>query len=202
MQENITAAILAGGPGSRMNGLIKPLMMIGGETIISRTLGVFSDNFTEIIIVTNNPCEYSEFPLCRMVLDQFTGIGPIGGIHAALKAASYDVVFICAGDTPLLNSRLIMRQINLFNSLRCDILVPKVGFSVEPLHAVYRRKVLTRLEEFLTSEKSNAVHEFFTMVDVKYMELDENEEIQYIFSNINVPSDIPAVERIIKRVRD
>ncbi len=200
--KNITAAILAGGPGSRMKGLIKPLMTIDGETILSRNLAVFSNIFKEIIIVTNTPVEFHEFQFCTIVQDQFTGIGPIGGIHAALKAASGDAVFIFAGDMPHLSRRLIKKQIILFKKMRCDILVPKIGASLEPLHAVYRRKVITRLEEFLASGRSNAVREFFSIVDMKYMELHKNEEIQYIFSNINIPSDITAVERIDKRSRD
>ena len=202
MQQSITAAILAGGPGSRMKGLTKSLVKIDGETIISRILSVFSNIFGEIIIVTNSPGEYREFPYCRIVRDKFTGKGPIGGIHSALKHASNDTVFICAGDMPLLNRNLIMKQISLFNEMRCDILVPKADSLIEPLHAVYRRKVLTSLGQFIALGKSNAVREFFTTVDVKYMEVDKNEEMQHIFSNINNPSDISAIERIIKRSRD
>jgi len=202
MRNRIAAAILAGGPGIRMQGLTKPNILIAGETVIFRTLNVLKGIFNEIIIVTNSPGEFLLHKDCIITKDNFTGIGPLGGIHAALKITSGEALFILAGDMPLLNNNLIKRQIDLFDELQCDILVPKTGNLVEPLHSVYRKSVLQMLEAYLREKRNCAVREFVKTVDTRYMELDESEDIRIIFSNINFPSDITAVEKILSRDKE
>jgi molybdopterin-guanine dinucleotide biosynthesis protein A len=198
MKNRISAAILAGGPASRLNGVIKPKMEICGETIIARTVALLKVLFSEIIIVTNTPGEFTEYTDCIIIPDQFTGIGPLGGIHAALSASSSGAVFIFAGDMPLLSLSLIEKQLEFFETNSCEILVPKSGESIEPLHSIYRRTILNRLSAYLSDRTGNAVHEFFTVVDTGYMEMDENESVRNAFSNINLPSDIAAIEKIIR----
>jgi molybdopterin-guanine dinucleotide biosynthesis protein A len=198
MQNKITAAILAGGPASRFSGVVKSNLVIGGETIIARSISVLKELFCEIIIVTNTPGEFTGYSEFKMVRDQYAGIGPLGAIHAALHAASFDAVFVFAGDMPLLSQTLIEEQIKFFEKNSCDILVPERGKSIEPLHSIYRKSVLNRLDDYLSVENNNAVREFFRSVDTKYMELDDTDIIRNIFSNVNQPSDIQVIERIIK----
>lgn len=200
MQEKITAAILAGGPGSRMNGAVKPNLFLGTETILDRMLNVLKSVFKEIIIVTNTPEQFTQYYGCLITSDHYKGKGPIGGIHAALKAANGDAIFVFAGDMPLLSSELILKQSDLFYELDCDILVPRIGNSIEPLHSVYRRSLLRQLEEYLESSQSNAVRDFFLEKNVKFMDIDI--EMREVFSNINFPSDMSDVERIIKDHRN
>lgn len=199
MAKKIAAAILAGGPGSRMKGVIKPNILIAGETVLSRTLNTIKGIFDEIIIVTNKPEEFTKYSDCIITSDQYEGIGPLGGIHAALKKSSCETLFILAGDMPLLSNELINKQICLFEELNCDILVPKTGTFIEPLHSVYRLDVMKRLEVYLNSNGNNAVREFFSLVDTRYMELHESEDIRIIFSNINYPTDIHEAEKYIRR---
>lgn len=198
MKKRISAAVLAGGPASRMNGVIKPNLVICGETIISRTISLLKELFSEIIIVTNTPGDFTGYAGCKLVMDQYTGKGPLGGIHAALKSASGDALFVFAGDMPLLNRDLIEKQIEFFEANICDILVPKRGKSIEPLHSIYQRSILDKLDEYLSGRNDNAVREFFRIVETRYMEMDETDVVRDIFSNINLPSDIPVIERIIK----
>jgi len=195
----ISAAILAGGSARRMTGVIKPNLKVGGETLISKILNVLDNIFEEKIIVTNTPEEFKCYTGCIIVTDQFIGRGPLGGIHAALKSSMSDSVFIFGGDMPLLDKHLIERQINLFRSLDCDILVPKIGDSLEPLHSVFRRSVLSDLEKYLIDYKDKSVRSFYKEVKTTFMELDDTEEIRHIFANINLHSDIDMIEKIIRK---
>lgn len=201
MQSTISAAILAGGPGSRMGGVIKSNIHIDGQTIISRTIAAVKGLFDEIIIVTNNPVDFSYLHECRFTADHFINTGPIGGIHAALKASICEAVFVFAGDMPLIDRNLVSRQIELFRSSKCNILIPKINSSIEPLHSVFRTSLLPLLERYLSAGNGFAVREFINTVNTDYMELDDNEETRDIFSNINLPSDIAAAERILSGSR-
>lgn len=197
MTKKIAAAILAGGPGTRMKGVTKPNILIAGKTVLSRTLNTIEGIFDEIIIVTDKPSEFTNYSDCIITSDQFKGIGPLGGIHAALKITSCKTIFVMAGDMPLLSNELIKNQICLFEEFDCDILVPKTGTLIEPLHSVYRRNVLKRLEEYLNQKGNNAVREFFSIVDTRYMDLNGSEDLRIVFSNINYPADIHEVEKAL-----
>ena len=86
MTNRISGVILAGGSNKRFGGITKANVVIDGETIISRIISTISNLFDEIIIVTNKPKEFQEFIQYKIVEDQYLKAGPLGGIHAALKA--------------------------------------------------------------------------------------------------------------------
>jgi molybdopterin-guanine dinucleotide biosynthesis protein A len=180
-----------------LSGQIKSSLVIAGETVLSRTLAAVKNFFNEIILVTNTPGEFLNYADLIVISDQYKGIGPLGGIHAALHCASNDAVFVFAGDMPLLNTLLIEKQIGLFMELRCDILVPKIGNSIEPLHSIIDKSVLIQLEKYLSEKRDPAVRKFLQTVNTRYMELEESEDIINMFSNINSPSDIIRLEKII-----
>ena len=41
--------------------------------------------------------------------DEILGAGPLGGIHAAMKASSNDSIFVFAGDMPFLDKDIIIK---------------------------------------------------------------------------------------------
>jgi molybdopterin-guanine dinucleotide biosynthesis protein A len=195
MRNSISGVILAGGANSRFKGITKSNIVIGGKTIISRITGAIKDIFDEIIIVTNNPEEFNEYNNHKIVSDQFLRRGPLGGIHAALKATSKEALFVFAGDMPLLDKRFIIRQIDYYNCNKCGILVPRVNINIEPLHAIYNISIINTLEEFLKEDRDYAVREFFKWVNVKYLQFEESEETKSAFTNINATSDICVAEK-------
>jgi len=197
MINSISAVILAGGNNKRFNGITKSNIVINGKTIISRVIDTIKDIFEEIIIVTNTPEEFKEYGKFKIVGDQFLKVGPLGGIHAAFKASSKEALFVFAGDMPLLDSKIIIRQIDSYNRNICDILIPRINQYIEPLHAIYNISIIKTLEEYLAGDHDYAVREFFNMVNVRYMQLEESEETKNAFTNINSPSDISKVEKII-----
>lgn len=197
MEKTISAAVLAGGKGQRMKGVDKTALVLDGETIMSRILKTTGDLFHEIIIVSNDRTEVQECHNCMIVSDIYKDKGPIGGIHSALHYSNSDAVFVFAGDMPLLSRDLILRQIAAFNSGTCDILVPRIEVSIEPLHSVYSRKIAHTLEEFILSGSGNAIRDFFLRVNTCYMDIAEGEK--EAFSNINNHADLIGIERIIRK---
>jgi molybdopterin-guanine dinucleotide biosynthesis protein A len=197
MTQSISAVILAGGANSRFNGVTKAKIIISGKSIISRIFTTIGDIFEEIILVTNTPQEFAEYSNYTITGDQILNAGPLGGIHAAIKTASGEAFFVFAGDMPLLSKSLILKQIEYFHKNKCDVLIPRIGENIEPLHAIYNRSVLNPLEEYLVRHDDYAVRDFFRMVRAKYFEPEASEEIKTAFTNINVPGDIILVEKIL-----
>jgi len=193
MGNRISGVILAGGSNKRFGDITKANIVIGGKTIISRMIFNISDLFDEIIIVTNNPEEFREFIQYKIVEDQYLKVGPLGGIHAALKASSEDAIFVFAGDMPFLDEKIITDQINEFNKREHDVLIPEVDQFIEPLHAIYRKSVLNELERFLSGRKSRAVRDFLSELNVGYLQIPRTEKSERAFSNINSPSDLAKI---------
>jgi len=195
MHSNISGVILAGGASKRFNGITKANIVIGGKTIISRINETINDFFDEIIIVTNTPHEFKEYTNCKIVNDQFLNVGPLGGIHAALKASAKDGLFVFAGDMPLLNKEIIIRQIEYYNIHTCDILIPRIGKYIEPLHAIYNSSITDTLEDYLGSDQNYSVREFFKKVNVGYLTFENTKEINNAFANVNSPDDISFISK-------
>jgi molybdopterin-guanine dinucleotide biosynthesis protein A len=190
MAVKISGAILAGGAASRFNGRVKPKIIIEGETIISRIISVVKDIFDEVIIVTNNPEEFADFRFCRIVQDEILNAGPLGGIHAAMKASSNEAIFVFAGDMPFLDKEIIIKLIDTFNTSDCNALIPAIEEYIEPLHSIYRISLTENLEAYLKGDRSKAVRDYIKSLNVKYLKFEGSEKNRTAFTNINSASDI------------
>lgn len=192
----ISGVILAGGTNSRFNGITKANVVIGGKTIIDRIIETIGGFFTEIIIVTNTPQEFDKYAHLKIVPDTFLNTGPLGGIHAALKASDNNV-FVFAGDMPMLNSNIITGLIDSYTSQKYEVMIPSIGNNIEPLHSIYNKSVLPKLEEYLSDNTNYAVRDFIKNVNAGYLNLENSEQNRMAFSNINSPEDLLLFERLL-----
>lgn len=202
MDNPISAAILSGGAAKRLGGITKSNIVMGGRTIISRILDTFSGLFGEIMIVTNSSSEFSEISGVKLVPDIFRGVGPLGGIHAALTASSSDAVFVVAGDMPLLSRDLVLHQLELFGTGNADAVIPRSGGYIEPLHSIYSKKVLQSLDQYLRQNKSNAVWEFIRTLDAQYFETGYEAARANPFMSVNSQEDASLIEKILTGGRE
>ncbi|SNB46005.1 formate dehydrogenase accessory sulfurtransferase FdhD [Geobacter sp. DSM 9736] len=143
----VTGVILAGGSSSRM-GSNKALLPYGNATLIETLHRQLDRLFDEVIVVTNSPEEYAFLP-CRKVPDLSAERGVLAGIHAGAVQASCDKVFVVACDMPFLNPHLIRHMVSMAGSR--DAVIPCSATGCEPLHALYTRAAVKKLEEFLVS---------------------------------------------------
>ena len=194
MDGGISGVILAGGAGRRFGGIAKPNIPVNGERIISRIIGTIEDLFSEIIIVTNAPSEFSDLSRYKTAGDHFQNAGPLAGIHSGLKSSENDAIFVFAGDMPFLNKEIIAEQIRQFRLNESEILIPMIGELIEPLHSIYRVSVLERMERFLAEGKNRSVREFISEMHADYFILQDSEENKRAFTNINSQRDIDRIK--------
>jgi molybdopterin-guanine dinucleotide biosynthesis protein A len=183
--EDISGVILAGGENKRFNGIIKSNIVIGKSTILEKAVETISSLFGEIIIVTNTPDEFNiSFP-CRFTGDHYLNKGPLGGIHAAMKASNGHSIFVFAGDMPFLDKSIIEKQIVEYIAARPEILVPEINGLYEPLHSIYSNILTGKLEDYLAATKEPAVRNFFNCADVSFLKLRNSKKSRRAFMNIN-----------------
>ena len=126
--------------------------------------------------------------------DEIKNVGPLGGIHASMKAAKNDAVFVFASDMPCISSELVKKHIEFYNKRRCDAAIPRIKDFKEPLHAIYNKRVFSKLDEFLSETNKYSIENFIKNLNVRYNNLEDLEEYKKAFININTPQDLSCME--------
>ena len=109
----IAALILAGGRARRLGGIEKPLIRIGGLTILERILAALADDVASVALSANGePARFSRFGLTVLPDGPYQGEGPLAGLLAGLEWAAtlgaQDMLSL-PGDTPFLPTGLASR---------------------------------------------------------------------------------------------
>ena len=131
-----TAAVLAGGKSSRF-GSNKALAQVGGIPVIQRIVDELKTLFDRIIIITNNPGDY-RFLNLPCFPDVYRDRGPLGGIHAALKASFTARTLIVPCDMPFFSYRMAAAMCAGNNS--AGLLYNAESRRYEPLPAMVLKK--------------------------------------------------------------
>ena len=188
---DIAAFILAGGKSSRM-GTDKAFVELNGRTLLARALGLARSVTPEVFIVGSAE-KFSAF--APVVEDEFAGCGPLGGIHAALRASRRDCNLILAVDLPFLSFALLQFVIGRARKSGAPLAtVPRSDGMWQPLCAVYRREFAEAAERALRAGRYK-IDPLFGEVAVTAIQEDELAEAGFasrIFSNLNTPGDLQA----------
>lgn len=185
----ITPLILAGGESRRM-GTNKSFVSLAGKPMIEVVTAKIKEIFSlPPMLITNSPQLYSYLGL-KMVEDIIKGKGPLGGIHAGLSNSPSQFNFIFGCDMPFLNRDLIQYMIKQIGEE--DLIIPRHGVCLEPLHAIYSKNCLASIEEIL-NKGALKIQSFFPQVKIHYIEEREIQQFEphlKCFSNINTRQDL------------
>ncbi len=186
----VSAIIFAGGLGTRLGGVKKALLDVGGEPVIARILAAVRPLASEIIVVDND-ASLAEIPGIRIVPDSETRAGVLVALHSGLSAASGELCIAVACDMPFLNGELLAWLVA--EAADYDVVIPATGGQMDPLHAVYRREVcLEAIGRALARGEKRMIS---YLGEVRVREIDETElrnmdpELRSLF-NINTPDDL------------
>ena len=145
----MTGIILSGGENSRM-GANKAFLVIDGERLIDRTLRIFKDLFSEVILVTNSPLDYLDLDV-TLVTDIYPGKKALGGIYTGLFYAGCMHAFVAACDMPFLNPHFIAYMMG--QAAAHDIVVPEAPEGLQPLHAIYATSCLPNMKRLINQDR-------------------------------------------------
>lgn len=193
----MTAIILAGGKSSRL-GRNKGVQALGRKTLIQWIVDRLATISTEIIIATarGEPMLPSPSPMVRTVADVYPGKGPLAGMHSGLGASSNPRAFVVACDTPFLSPDLLQYMAQAYST--ADVVVPRLGSSLEPLFGVYSTTCLAPIQKLLEQDKRR-IYELFGMVTVRYVEqaeIDRFDPEHLSFFNINSEQDLDKARKL------
>jgi molybdenum cofactor guanylyltransferase len=196
-----SAIVLAGGKGKRMGMTEKALLEFKGKSILERQLESLFQVVDEVILSFRDIAQKERF---RPVLEKFSSYkvrfcfdtlvdaGPLEGIRAGLLQSRSEYSFVCAGDMPFIDPRVV--DFLFKNAIGHNAALPKwEDGKFEPLHAVYSKKIITEIEKALEKRKHSVLTPVFETPDVVFIEISEIRKIDpdlNTFANINTAEDL------------
>ncbi|KKG12510.1 MULTISPECIES: molybdenum cofactor guanylyltransferase [unclassified Methanosarcina] len=197
-----SAIVLAGGRGRRMGMVEKALLEFEGKTILERLLENLFRVVDEVILSVRDSAQkekllpvLEKFPSreIRFCFDSKEDAGPLEGIRAGLLESWSEYSFVCAGDMPFVNVRVV--DLLFEKAEGNDAALPKWEEErmYEPLHAVYSRKLIPEIKKAFERGKHSVLAPVFEMQDVVFVEVSEIREFDpelRTFANINTVEDL------------
>ena len=191
---DVTAFILAGGKSTRM-GTEKAFVEYEGRTLLARALDL-ARSFTPAVRIVGSPGKFA--PFAPVVEDIFRDCGPLGGIHAGLRASSTELNLVLAVDTPFVSWAFLQYLISQARGApEAAAVVAYDGDGWQPLCAIYRREFAEAAEDALRAGK-NRIDLLFDAARIRVIGPEELEGAGFsraIFCNLNTPEELEAEKR-------
>jgi molybdenum cofactor guanylyltransferase len=195
MSEPVSALVLAGGKSRRL-GVDKALISLGGseESLLASAVITLRKVADEVVVVIGKG-ERPEVG-ARLVRDVYPGKGSLGGVYSGLLACRYEYGVVVACDMPFLNVELLSYMVSLPRDY--DVLIPRLGNVLEPLHAIYAKACLPYMKDLLDRDHLKII-DFFDKVRVRYVEATEIDKLdprRLSFFNVNTPEQLAKARAI------
>jgi molybdopterin-guanine dinucleotide biosynthesis protein A len=187
---DVVAAIVAGGAATRLGGVAKASLVVGGRSIAERQLEVLRAVFARVFVVANDAAPWAALGV-SVVGDRFAGAGPLAGVHAALAASPEPGGVVCvAGDMPFVQPTLLALLRD--HAPGAAAVVPRVAGRAEPLLARWAPAALPIVEARLAAGE-RAVHAVFDALATTWLDepaLRAVDATLRSFTNINTPEEL------------
>ncbi len=179
-------------------GTDKRMLVLNGETLFNRTLGVLTNNFSEVIVVFGQ----DDFPVdddtIRVVKDVIPNRAAAGGVYTGLFHSTLDRIFVVACDMPFLNPEVIQYMASIATNF--DITLAELEHGLQTMHAIYSKRCLPLLERMVKNETLR-IQDLVDEPSLVVRKVLEPEILPYdyqllSFMNVNSPADYELAKKI------
>jgi molybdopterin-guanine dinucleotide biosynthesis protein A len=123
-----------------------------------------------------------------LVEDIHHGIGPIGGIHAALRRCPEDALLVIACDMPNMSPEIVSLLIDSWERSPIPAVIQEADGQLCPTAAIYTQACLPVIEEMINRHQFKIV-ELFSHVAFRAIQLPTAPDAQSALMNINTAED-------------
>lgn len=188
-KQEITGVVLAGGQSSRF-GSNKAMAMWRGKFLIQHARDTLASVFSDCLLITNTPEQYA-FLNMPMIKDRYQNMGPLAGIHAALRHTGKLWIFVMGCDMPAVTPDVITLLCS-FAKEEFDAVIPWQEKGAEPLCGLYHKTALSKIELQLQSKKAQ-VRQLLEQLSVRKVKEEELLAVTgglTVFYNVNSAQDL------------
>lgn len=190
------AFAVAGGRSQRMK-VDKALLPWGATDLLGHTLDRLGRVASATRILSGPESRYANRGV-PVIVDPAPGLGPLGGLLAALESASSQAVLLLGVDLPLVPPDLLAHLVGL--SAHADAVVPLSPGGPEPLCAVYGPACLAPARRAVKEGrlKMTAFWPDVTVREVGPAALRAFGDPDALFLNVNEPEDYDRARRLVR----
>ncbi len=196
-----TACVLAGGRGRRMEGLDKLRLDFAGERLLARIARQLRLRFSDLVAVSSRPEVFEDLGY-RVVPDSYVEAGPLAGLHAGLRAARSEWVYLVACDMPFFSAgfvdALVARIGQEPGEAGLVAAAARSGEYFEPFHALYHRSLIGPIEAAFKTTGRPSMQSVVRALPMVYLEdYAAFNDGQRLFLNVNTPAELAAAEHLV-----
>jgi molybdopterin-guanine dinucleotide biosynthesis protein A len=184
--------VLVGGKSSRF-GRDKALLEVSGGPLFLRVAGAVRAAVGDAVLV-GSPEKYGGLGV-RVIPDAVAGVGPLGGILAALDDSTHKWNLITACDMPAIRADFLRFLLERATEYTGDLVLPlnRDGMP-EPLCAVYHRQAAVTIRKSIEAGALKITRAF---VGLKVLEIRAEEYAAFdpegrLFANVNTVEEARA----------
>lgn len=188
----ITAVILAGGKGRRLQGSDKGLVLFNQRPMIEHVLDIIEPQVTQVIINANRNLDtYKSYrhPVIEDALSDFQG--PLAGFSIAMLQATTTHILTLPCDGPFISRDYVRRMNQALNNSDAELVVAHDGDRMQPVHALIPVNLQASLDQFLQSGERKIDH-WYAQHEYTLADFSDSPEI---FQNINTAEQLNTLER-------
>ena len=194
VRDQVTGVILAGGRATRMGGVDKGLVEIGGRPMIAWVVDTLRSQVADVLINANrNHDSYRGFG-CDVVDDGDSEFrGPLAGMVSGMRAARTPYIAVVPCDSPLLHGSLVQRLHDAARASGAPIAAAHDGGRLQPVFALLSCELLDDLAGYL-DDGERKIDRWYARHGYESVDFSDVAES---FANINAPDDKRALERAL-----
>ena len=204
-EDNILAAILAGGQSKRM-GKDKLFLEFNNKKLIEHTIDKVKKYLKNVIIITNQDNEFFSKNNLITVKDCIEGqLGPLVGILTAMKWAkenlskcSWIATFPC--DTPFFPAKIIESFIEESEKKESLILCASSHGRKHNIFGLWSLDLYDKLKDDLINKKVRKVQDWTEKNKIKNLEFTFKDYDP--FFNINTEKDLEFAKKLSKKIKN
>ena len=184
--ERVTAGILAGGRATRMGGVDKGLVELGGRPMVEYVIDALRPQTSRVLINANRSFDRYQRYGVTVVRDRQEGfLGPLAGIASMMAVCETEWLLTSPCDSPQVSADLGPRLWREIVRDDAEIAVAHSGERLEPVFALLRCDLCEDLEAYLDSggRKIDRWYQRHRMAAADFSDRPE------MFVNVNTLSD-------------
>lgn len=192
----VAGFVLAGGSSARM-GVDKALLRVGDRTLVERACAILAEVAGSVYLLCSRDRPYSVAGV-DCLFDQIE-VGPLGGIHTALRQDLCETALLMPCDMPMIPPELYRTLLDLAGEHPVCVPLDR-GEQMHPLIGCYRREVLSWIRQSL-DKREFGVQAMLRRagLSVRLVGSREHGCSDRVFSNVNTPRDLAKIRRLLDR---
>lgn len=190
---DVVGLVLAGGAARRMGGGDKPLLDVGGRTMLERVIAVLAAEADSVALSANgDPARFAHFGLPVLDDGPLAGCGPMAGVLAGLEWAERlagAALLTLPGDTPFVKAGIAAE-------LGAPPACAESGGRLHPLIAVWPVAVREELRRWLRDGERRSARMFAAEIGMRAVAFPEARAMEFL--NVNTGTELAAARESVR----